>query len=305
MIKLYDSNITDILPEYLSGRAEVIALGYAISKATQRLIGYCHDTSVYAVIDSAPENVLDMLALELDTQYYDDTLSIDAKRTLIKNTLVWYMSSGTPAAVEELVAAVFGEGKVEEWYEYGDDPYYFKITTNAEMTPEMNEKFSRIIKKVKNARSHIRAIDIHRTVDQIIVPSVLPLPNYKPSAVIGGYNIGREADQNLCGIVSEHGVSRPAPILDGYSADGEVVEARLHSGTAVATTAKQAAIMEGLKYNANVEHISYIGTAENAAQTKPGAIIEGLNYDAAPVEQQAITAGVAADNSIYKTTITE
>lgn len=304
MIKLYDSDITDILPEIFANDPKVIALGYAIKKAMQRFIEYCRNTSVYAVIDTAPNNVLNMLALELGTQYYDDSLDIETKRRLIKRTLVWYMSSGTPAAVEELVAAVFGEGEVKEWFEYGDDPYYFKIITNAAMTPEMNEQFSAMLKKVKNARSHIRAIEIHRTVDQTVYAAQFTMQNYRPAAIIDGYEVEREAKHIVNGVVAGHATSRPAPIVDGFKVEGEVVQGYMLSGAAMAATEKQAAIREGLQFSAKDIMQTTYGIAAAAGHQKAEAVTENLAYDAEPVNG-AITAGVAADSSIYKNTITE
>lgn len=159
MISLYNSNITDILPEALSGRAEVISLSYAINKAMQRLIDYCQNISVYAAIDTAPDDVLDLLALELHTQYYDDSQSIEVKRSLIKNTLVWYMKTGTPASIEEAVAAIFGDGEVEEWFEYGGEPYHFKVrTSNINSTDEMIQQLTDIVVTMKNVRSHLESV---------------------------------------------------------------------------------------------------------------------------------------------------
>lgn len=304
MIKLYNSNITDILPEALSGKNEVIALGYAINKAMQRLIEYCRNTSVYAVIDTAPDYVLDMLALELNTQYYDDSLEIEAKRKLIKNTLVWYMSAGTPAAVEELIAAVFGEGEVKEWFEYGGEPYFFKILTNALMTPEMNEQFTTMLRRVKNARSHIEAIEIHRTIEQPYTAGVGQHSNYKPAAVIDGYDVSRDTEGTVYAGVLNFGQTRPEPILDGFDIVGERVEGYTYSGAAMAATAKQAAIREALSDTADTVTTTVYTAAEGYSVQKPAAIMEGLTVDAEPVTQ-AITAGVAADSSIYKNTITE
>lgn len=164
MIKLYDSQITDILPEYLSGRAEVQALSYALHLAMMRLLDYCRNISVFSAIDIVPEYVLDMLALDLNTQYYDTSLDIEAKRRLIRNTMEWYITAGTPSAVEELVASVFGEGEVKEWFEYGDSPFFFKIITNATMSPGVEEMFTKMIGRVKNTRSHFRGIEIHREI---------------------------------------------------------------------------------------------------------------------------------------------
>ena len=156
MINLFNSNITDILPEALADDVKVQALGYAIQKAMRRLLNYCQNTSVYSAIDTMPEQVLDLLAVELNTQYYDDSQSIDIKRNLIKNTLVWYMKTGTPAAVEEAVAAVFGNGELEEWFDYGGEPYSFKVhTSNINSTDEMIQQLTDIINTMRNVRSHL------------------------------------------------------------------------------------------------------------------------------------------------------
>lgn len=194
MIKLYDSQIAQILPDYLSSNAEVQAISYAISQAIKRLIDYCSNIGVYAVIDTLPAYALDMLAVELDTQYYDTSFSVEVKRELIKNTLVWYLKAGTPSAVAELIAAVFGEGEVQEWFEYGDQPYFFKIETNATMTPEIDAQFKKMLERVKNARSHIRAIEIHRTIEQQYFSGAgVSSTMYRYPAIIDGYEVCREA----------------------------------------------------------------------------------------------------------------
>lgn len=155
MIKLQNSQISQILPEYFSEQASVQALSFAINRAVERLVEYCRNISVFAVIDTVPDYILDMLAIELNTQYYDSSLPIQAKRELIKNTMVWYMRAGTPKAVEELVSIVFGKGEVHEWFQYDGDPYMFRIVTSADATYESIEEFEKLIKRVKNVRSHI------------------------------------------------------------------------------------------------------------------------------------------------------
>lgn len=159
MINLYSSNITDILPEVFADNPNVKALGYALSKAMQRLIDYCQNISVYVAIDTAPEQVLDLLAVELNTQYYEDSHNIEVKRNLVKNTLVWYLKTGTPASVKEAVEAVFGNGEVEEWFDYDGEPYYFKIHTfTLNSTDEMIQRLTDIVGMMQNVRSHLEAV---------------------------------------------------------------------------------------------------------------------------------------------------
>lgn len=211
MIKLQDGQISQILPEYLSERDAVKALSFAIRQAVRQLIGYCQNISVFAVLDTAPEYILDLLALELNTQYYDDALEAGVKRRLIKNTLIWYISAGTPKAVEELVSSVFGTGEVREWYEYGDEPYYFKIITDALLTSDTFEYFSLMIERVKNARSHLRSIDIYRTVEQRVFWGLGVLQCYRPPAIVDGYRIERRLnDVVYFGVANDAQVFSPA-----------------------------------------------------------------------------------------------
>lgn len=158
MTKLEDSQIAQILPGYLAEKAEVQALSHALHLAVERLVRYCENIGVFAAIDTIPEYALDMLAMELGTQYYDGSLPVPAKRMLVKNTLAWYMGAGTPASVEELVRTIFGRGEVHEWFQYGGAPYMFRIVTNADAKYESIKEFEKLIEKVKNVRSHIDEI---------------------------------------------------------------------------------------------------------------------------------------------------
>lgn len=158
MIKLYDAEITDLLPDNLKSN-EVIAFSYALKKACRYVLDRVDRIELYTKIDKLPENILDYLALELRTQYYDEELDITVKRELIKNTLPWYMKAGTAAAVSELLTTVIGNGSVQEWFEYGGNPYMFKITTQEQLTKENMEKFAAIIDNVKNARSKLDGFD--------------------------------------------------------------------------------------------------------------------------------------------------
>lgn len=184
MINYYDGQLTDIMPGNITKNPEVQALSYALQQGTRILYEYAKRLYIYSNLDGQPEEVVDLLASELRTQYYQRDMDIESKRRLVKNTLAWYMRAGTPEAVEELVKSVFGEGEVKEWFEYGDLPFYFKITTNAVLTPEINDFFSTMISRVKNTRSHLRAVDIHRTTQNEIFAGAAGYALYKPAPIM-------------------------------------------------------------------------------------------------------------------------
>jgi P2-related tail formation protein len=161
MIDLYHSEITDILPENLRQYPDCIAISYAISNQVKKTLDYAKNISIYACIDRLPSEILDLLAIELRTQYYNQNLSIDVKRILIKNTLPWYERAGTPSAVEELITAVFGYGKEIEWYEYGGKPGYFKIeATNQGINGKQQKEFLQILECVKRKSAWLDTIKI-------------------------------------------------------------------------------------------------------------------------------------------------
>lgn len=304
MINYYDGQIADILPRNLMKDPAAQAFSLAIREGTRLLHRYTQLCYVYCSIDTAPHKVLNLLARELRTQYYSDGLDIETKRSLVRNTLIWYMTAGTPAAVEELVAVVFGEGEVSEWFEYGGKPYWFKIKTNALLTEDMTTYFSEMIRRVKNTRSHIEAIEIHRTIEQTIYAGCCHAPQYKPAPIIDGYDVGRTAQQTIYTVAGAMQTNKPAAIIDGYE-DAGAVHSTIHAGTAQASQTRQEAIREALSFEGKEVYAEAVKTGTAAAQTtKPAAIMEGFIQDGAAV-RATIYAAAAANSKYTKNTITE
>lgn len=167
MIKFEDSQIIDILPNNLID-ADVTAVSYALNNAIRKIIQYSKRICIYCNIDCLSENIVDYLAAELRTQYYDETFSLDVKRALVKNTIVWYFKSGTPAAVDELVNIAFGTGEVKEWFDINEEsisPGEFDIITDSEITEDNVVLLSKMIDNIKNVRSHLRKLSLMREIE--------------------------------------------------------------------------------------------------------------------------------------------
>lgn len=166
MIKLTDGELLDLLPSSMKSDIDMVCLSYAIRCVTQELLTAASETQTQCFIDHLPERILDVLAVETNAMYYDQDLPIESKRRIIRASFsAWYARAGTPAAVEELVSAVFGEGRVVEWYDFteGDDsPGLFDIVTDAPITEDILEYFDQMIRRVKNERSHLRRVLVER-----------------------------------------------------------------------------------------------------------------------------------------------
>lgn len=165
MIKFTEGGLVDIWPDKES--PQIQALSYAMQRALQRVKEYADQAMCYSDVDNLPEDILDYFAVEMRAMYYEQNLPLKQKRDIVKNTLKWYTYAGTPATVADMVAVIFGEGKVVEWFNYTDPPYTpgtFDIITSARLTPDILEKLEAMIEMARNVRSHIRGVVIVRDI---------------------------------------------------------------------------------------------------------------------------------------------
>lgn len=167
MINIHDGQITDLLSNSLRHNPETIAIAYAVLQEKRRILALAERTRLMAAVDSLEERILDYLAVELRTPAYEDSLPLETKRTLIKGTLPYYASLGTPAAVDWVIKAVFGNGGIDEWFNYGGEPHHFqvKIPIAGMITPKMMEELRRMIASVKRLTSWLDSIITYLELD--------------------------------------------------------------------------------------------------------------------------------------------
>lgn len=147
-------NITDILPYCLKQDEFVIALSEAFEIEMKKLSEERERISNLQDFNNLDEKLLDYLAYQKHVDFYLPGLPIETKRELLKNSTFTHKIKGTRQAVESLITTVFGEGTVEEWYEYGGEPYHFKVQTESESATNVQAaEFVQAINTVKNARS--------------------------------------------------------------------------------------------------------------------------------------------------------
>ena len=76
----------------------------------------------------------------------------------------WHGIAGTKAAVEELASSIFDTCEVQEWFEYDGEPYKFRIIVGAQERAENVERFTTLLEKAKNLRSHLESVSILRSI---------------------------------------------------------------------------------------------------------------------------------------------
>lgn len=181
MTNLYDGQLTDLLQNESEYNTDIEALAYALQIEKRRIMAMADRTRTLAMIEQLPEDILDVLAVELRSPYYTDDMSVEKKRTIIKDTLVWFYHAGTPFAVTEMAAAIFGSGQVVEWFDFDPNdgeivPGEFDLETSAELQDptEFMAQIAPIINRVKNTRSHLRVVRFLRLIHVPVSLAILP-----------------------------------------------------------------------------------------------------------------------------------
>lgn len=129
MIKdLTSISLLDILPSNLLEDPQVSAAARALDAELQAVTRATAETLHLPRLDELPETVVDLLAWQWHVDFYEPLgLDIATKRRLVKESIAWHRTKGTPAAVEKMLKAVWGSAHIEEWFEYGGSPGCFRV----------------------------------------------------------------------------------------------------------------------------------------------------------------------------------
>lgn len=150
---------SDLLPSSIAFDEKILVAAKALQVELRSINVAIEKIRLYSAIDGLPEELLKHLAWQWHVDFWDDALSIDAKRTLVKQAYPWHRRKGTPAAVEEVIRDVLGGGYLQEWWEYNGQPYHFRVFSNS--PPEDAEKNTQLllaIEMAKNKRSKLDKI---------------------------------------------------------------------------------------------------------------------------------------------------
>ncbi len=138
--------------------------GYALAKAIEAAMNYLNDHILAGVrcatnYDYMPEWRLDELAWETNC-LFDYDAPIEVKRQWIKSAYPMYRLYGTPAAIYQYIGRYFDNVDVEEWWEYGAEPYHFRLTVEGAWTAKNKDWIRKAVSVTKNARSVLDSLRI-------------------------------------------------------------------------------------------------------------------------------------------------
>lgn len=155
-------DLTELLPPALKNDPACFTLARVIAEQRGKTAERLGEAVIYARIDELPEGVLDILAYDLKVDWYDFDYPLDVKRATIKNAMQVHRRKGTKFAVETAISEIYPGTRVAEWFEYGGEPYYFKLlldVTYESVDPAKHRKVLELMNYYKNLRSVLEQVE--------------------------------------------------------------------------------------------------------------------------------------------------
>ena len=160
-MRLNDVDLMRLMPQFMRDDVNAKAFAYAIQSQIKSLSLAIEHARIYARIDSLTDEILDELAWQFNIVEYNNSYDISIKRELVKGCMELHYKRGTVAAVEDVVRKIFGNAEIEEWFDYGGEPYHFRIrTSNTSANDEMISEIEKIVKETQSVRSHLESVII-------------------------------------------------------------------------------------------------------------------------------------------------
>jgi hypothetical protein len=185
--------------------------------------------------------------------WYDYNADLDEKRKLIKNSIAIHRMAGTPAGLRLAVESTHNEIELEEWFQYGGAPYFFRVGINVDPERAINQaRLLNIVNAYKPVRAHLEDDAIaFRSVQRFLLGCTSGFVAYTAP------RCGTRPGPATVGGMGQTGIAiRAAPIGTGYAAPktGAVV-----AGTHPAPATAGVSGRSGLSASVAAEGTAYSG----------------------------------------------
>lgn len=157
-------NLLRTLPEVLRNDKNMSALASAIADVLAARPAEIQQLMIYSRIDELPEDLLDILAEDFKVDWWDGDYTLEEKRQTLKDSWRVHRMLGTKAAVETAISAIYPETQVSEWFEYGGEPYHFRLLIDSTYEGVDPAKHQRVLDRVeyyKNLRSVLDEVEYY------------------------------------------------------------------------------------------------------------------------------------------------
>lgn len=167
MKKIDDLKIKEILPSSLEDE-KLLAISDGIDRVLSRINNKIDKCYIYKNLENTYQEVVDEMYWEWHVDYYSEDLTLDKKIKLIRNSYVNHLRKGTPWAVENMLNDILDGYYLLEWFDYGGDPFHFKVVTEKEIpSGKVLANITKAVNITKNIRSHFEGVVQSKVISSI------------------------------------------------------------------------------------------------------------------------------------------
>lgn len=151
-------NLLHTLPDVFREDKKLFALASIVADLLSARPNEIDKVRIYSQIENLPESLLDILAYDLKVDWYGYNYNLEVKRTQIKDSFSVHRTLGTRGAVEKALRDIYPGTEVEEWFDYGGSPYYFRVLLDVtyQRVSISHDEIIRTINMFKPIRSHLQ-----------------------------------------------------------------------------------------------------------------------------------------------------
>ena len=149
------TSLMSVFPHSLARDPDKEALAKSASQELQSLIEDNDRLAIYTAINKLPEDLCDVLADDFKVDWYLANGTLETKRAQIASCFDVHRHLGTKAALVYALSDICPGTDIQEWFEYGGLPYYFRIILDVteQRLPISHDIVTGIVNVVKSLRS--------------------------------------------------------------------------------------------------------------------------------------------------------
>lgn len=162
---LLDFSFLGLLPDSITADPRVVAAADLVEEQLTAVSRVIRNVEIWARLDEIGEPLLSTLAWALHVDDFEGWALAEneaQKRRLIRESLIIHRYKGTRWSLARLFTLLDMRGYVQEWFEYGGQPYLFRVdlylTRSVDGT--LAENVLALIDALKNVRSHLDRLRI-------------------------------------------------------------------------------------------------------------------------------------------------
>ena len=160
MTDLWGTGLIEGLPPAVADEPWVRIMDKVYRERHQREMEAAELIHIYTQIDSQPEEILDVLAVQFKVDWYDSNYPLEAKRSIIKTALEVRRYYGTDWATLKAISAIYPRSEIEQWYDYGGTPGHFRVICSVDgaLIPVKRREIRRSVNIYKRMTAHLDSL---------------------------------------------------------------------------------------------------------------------------------------------------